>query len=138
MLGRVCPSCSDSAISDRVAARYLVIEREKRGPMMTRRSCGQARSRALTSGVVMRKYFCAGLATLALACGSAGESSVSGDPGSGGQSGGSNLDVSHAGTGGGGPKCTRVETISALAIERPEPFDVDCRGSLKQLKLVTQ
>ncbi|HYP99250.1 MAG TPA: hypothetical protein VER96_11330 [Polyangiaceae bacterium] len=82
----------------------------------------------------MRKYFCAGLATLALACGSAGESSVSGDPGSGGQSGGSNLDVSHAGTGGGGPKCTRVETISALAIERPEPFDVvivaDHSGSL--------
>src|SRR6478609_10657781 len=102
--------------------------------MMTRRSCGQARSRALTSGVVMRKYFCAGLATLALACGSAGESSVSGDPGSGGQSGGSNLNVSHAGTGGGGPKCTRVETISALAIERPEPFDVvivaDHSGSL--------
>src|SRR6478609_385221 len=82
----------------------------------------------------MRKYFCAGLATLALACGSAGESSVSGDPGSGGQSGGSNLNVSHAGTGGGGPKCTRVETISALAIERPEPFDVvivaDHSGSL--------
>src|SRR6478609_4982777 len=82
----------------------------------------------------MRKYFCAGLATLALACGSAGESSVSGDPGSGGQSGGSNLNVSHAGIGGGGPKCTRVETISALAIERPEPFDVvivaDHSGSL--------
>jgi hypothetical protein len=72
--------------------------------------------------------------TLVLGCGSPGESSVSADGGFGGSSGGNGLDVSQGGYGGGGPKCTRVETISALAIERPEPFDVvivaDHSGSL--------
>lgn len=84
---------------------------------------------------VMRKSLCVGFAALALACGSPDDSRV-GDPqhfGAGG-AGSDNLDVSHAGIGGGGPKCTRVETLSALAIERPEPFDVvivaDHSGSL--------
>lgn len=81
----------------------------------------------------MRKYFCVGLASLALACSSPGESTVE-SPGGAGSSGGSNLDVTQGGVGGGGPKCTRVESISALAIERPEPFDVvivaDHSGSL--------
>jgi hypothetical protein len=82
----------------------------------------------------MRKYLGGCLLTLVLGCSSAGESGVSGNVGFGGSSGGNGLDVSRSGYGGGGPKCTRVETISALAIERPEPFDVvivaDHSGSL--------
>jgi len=82
----------------------------------------------------MRKYLCAGLVALQLGCSSAPESGVSGDLGSAGRSGGNGLDVSQSGSGGGGSKCTRVESISALAIERPEPFDVvivaDHSGSL--------
>jgi hypothetical protein len=80
----------------------------------------------------MRNYFCAGFAALLLACGSPGESHV-GDGENAGRGGAGNLDVTQGGSGG-GPKCTRVETISALAIERPEPFDVvivaDHSGSL--------
>jgi len=72
---------------------------------------------------------------LGLGCGSPGQSEVGdGNAAGAGQAGGSGLDVTQGGSGGGGPKCTRVETISALAIERPEPFDVvivaDHSGSL--------
>jgi hypothetical protein len=71
--------------------------------------------------------------TLVIGCGSPGESGISGLVGGAGGSGGSGLDVAQSGNGG-GPKCTRVENISALAIERPEPFDVvivaDHSGSL--------
>src|SRR6185369_4286641 len=71
----------------------------------------------------MRQYWCVGLMALGLGCGSPGQSEVGdGNAAGAGQAGGS------------GPKCTRVETISALAIERPEPFDVvivaDHSGSL--------
>ncbi|HEY0462645.1 MAG TPA: hypothetical protein VGC79_00480 [Polyangiaceae bacterium] len=62
---------------------------------------------------------------------------MSGDVGSSGgtaRAGADGLGVVSGGSGGGGSKCTRVETISALAIERPEPFDVvivaDHSGSL--------
>ncbi|HKO48835.1 MAG TPA: hypothetical protein VJV79_13980 [Polyangiaceae bacterium] len=82
----------------------------------------------------MRKFVGACLGALVLGCGSPDQSGISGDVGFAGNSGGSGLDVSQSGHGGGGPKCTRVETISALAIERPEPFDVvivaDHSGSL--------
>jgi hypothetical protein len=82
----------------------------------------------------MRTYLGGCLLTLVLGCSSAGESGVSGDLGFAGSSGGNGLGVSQGGYGGSGAKCTRVETISALAIERPEPFDVvivaDHSGSL--------
>src|SRR6478609_8370423 len=84
----------------------------------------------------MGNCLCAGFAALALAlaCSSPGESGVSGDLGAAGRSGGTGLGVTQGGNGGGAQKCTRVETISALAIERPEPFDVvivaDHSGSL--------
>jgi len=82
----------------------------------------------------MRHCIGVGLVALALGCSSPGESGVSGDIAGAGRSGGNGLDVMQGGNGGGGPKCTRVETISALAIERPEPFDVvivaDHSGSL--------
>jgi len=82
----------------------------------------------------MRKYLCVGLIGLAFGCGSPGESNVSDIDNTAGRSGGGNLEVMQGGSGGGGQKCTRVETISALAIERPEPFDVvivaDHSGSL--------
>src|SRR6187551_554641 len=81
----------------------------------------------------MRKYLGGCLLTLVIGCGSPGESGISGLVGGAGGSGGSGLDVAQSGNGG-GPKCTRVENISALAIERPEPFDVvivaDHSGSL--------
>ena len=82
----------------------------------------------------MRTYVGAGLVTLLLACSSAPESGVSDGFGGAGRAGGDGLEVSQSGNGGGGPKCTRVESISAVAIERPEPFDVvivaDHSGSL--------
>jgi len=83
----------------------------------------------------MLKYFGVGLVGLALGCGSPAESGVSGDgDNAAGRSGGGDLGVMQGGSGGNGQKCTRVETISALAIERPEPFDVvivaDHSGSL--------
>lgn len=70
---------------------------------------------------------------LVLGCGSPNESGISKEPGSAGASGRSGLEVMQGGSGG-AQKCTRVESISALAIERPEPFDVvivaDHSGSL--------
>jgi hypothetical protein len=97
------------------------------------RMADAGREHALSSRV-MRKYLGGCLVTLALGCGSTGESGVDGSNGFAGSSGANGLAVSQAGYGGGGPKCTRVQTISALAIERPEPFDVvivaDHSGSL--------
>src|SRR4051812_12485825 len=82
----------------------------------------------------MRKIWCVGLVALAFGCSSPDESRVAGDVDAAGHAGEDGLGVMQGGSGGGGPKCTRVETISALAIERPEPFDVvivaDHSGSL--------
>jgi hypothetical protein len=88
----------------------------------------------------MRNPFCASLLLLALGCGASGSEDSNG---SGGQAaglggvGGNGVQLPQSGNGGaagGGPKCTRVVSLSALAIERPEPFDVvivaDHSGSL--------
>ncbi|HET7538774.1 MAG TPA: hypothetical protein VFK05_02850 [Polyangiaceae bacterium] len=82
----------------------------------------------------MRNLIAVGGVALLLGCSSPDQSKVSGDVGGGGRAGGDGLDVNQSGSGGAGTKCTRVETISAVAIERPEPFDVvivaDHSGSL--------
>jgi len=82
----------------------------------------------------MRSFVSVGLVMFGLGCSSPNQSNVSGDVGGGGRAGGNTLDVTQGGVGGAGSKCTRVESISALPIERPEPFDVvivaDHSGSL--------
>jgi hypothetical protein len=82
----------------------------------------------------MRNFVTVSMLVLAFGCGAGTDS---GDTSGGGQGGKSGVALPQGGHGGGGdgtPKCTRVVSLSAVAIERPEPFDViivaDHSGSL--------
>ncbi|MFZ5893367.1 MAG: hypothetical protein ACOY0T_20065 [Myxococcota bacterium] len=88
----------------------------------------------------MPKFLSISIFALAFGCGGADSADDAGGGASGngaGQGGKSVVELPQGGLGGGGggaPKCTRAVSLSAVAIERPEPFDViivaDHSGSL--------